>query len=47
MDRPQSGRRGRTGVAVRHIMTVREGKVVRTENYGTVEKALEAAGLRG
>ena len=29
-----------------NVMTIREGKVVRTENYGSVEKALEAVGRR-
>jgi ketosteroid isomerase-like protein len=29
-----------------NVVTVRDGKVVRTENYGSVESALEALGLR-
>jgi ketosteroid isomerase-like protein len=45
-----SGRSQLAGVpqqwAFANVVTVRDGKVVRTENYGSVESALEALGLR-
>jgi ketosteroid isomerase-like protein len=42
------GRRG--GVPLEHeaatVMTLRDGKIVRTESYPSVEQALQAAGVR-